>query len=197
MTYECTGSDWVNFLPLIGGLFFGALAVGAWFFPNRPFMWHLLYERYPEQRDASRLQSFFGYTREEMGPVNLWSTRVIATLGALLFGGLGIGRIVSAFTVCGGLHLPFPHSIQIGIGFRYWPPMLLFIAAALGFAVYYIPKIKLNRQVLFVVLVAAWAFAGSEAAAFHVGPIANTWGLLAFAIWIAFAIGTWRWRVQR
>ena len=194
MTFDCTGSDWARILPLIFGLLLGALATGAWFFPNRPFMWRFLYERYPEQRGANRMQSLFGYTREEMGPVSLWSTRVIATLGALLFGGLGIYGSVSALTACG---LPLPNSIQIGIGFRYSPSMLLFIAAALAFAAYYIPKIKLNRRILFAVLNVAWAFAGSEAATFHVGPIATTWGLLAFAIWIVFAIGAWRWRAPR
>lgn len=143
------------------------------------------------------MQSIFGYTREEMGPVNLWSARIIATFGALLCCGVCTVFIASAFTNCGGLNLPLPHNVEIAIGLRYWPPMLLFIAGALAFAVYYLPKIEVSRQVLFVVLVAAWAFAGSEAAAFHTGPIANTWGVLAFAIWITLAIGTWRWRASR
>lgn len=194
---ECTGSDWVDFILIAVGLLWGCLAAGAWFRPDSPFMSHLLYDRYPTEREASRFQSAVGYTRENMGPVSLWSTRVFATVGMLLFGGIGIGLIVSGFTQCGGLNLPTAEHIQVGLSFRYWPPMLLFIAGALAFATYYLPKIKPERQAAFVVLVAGWSFAGSEAAAFHVGPIANTWGLLAFAVWIIFALGTWRWRAQQ
>jgi hypothetical protein len=75
--------------------------------------------------------------------------------------------------------------------------MLLFIAGALGFAAYYLPKIRTERQIVFVGLAAGWSFAASQAAAFHQGVVANTWGILAFVLWIAFAITGWRWRVQR
>lgn len=196
MNHDCNGSDWVLFVPLLFGLFVGFVAAGAWLFPASTFMSHLLYDRYPEKRDASRLQLLFGYTREEMGPLSLWSTRIIASLGAISFGTLGASLIASAFRDCGKLHLPIPQSLQISFELRYWPPMLLFIAGALGFAAYYLPKIRPQRQIAFVVFVAAWSFAASEAAAFHVGPTAKTWFALSLAIWLACAISTWRWRAQ-
>jgi len=73
----------------------------------------------------------------------------------LLFGGIGVGLIVSAVTQRADLDLSAAHHFQVGLAFRYWPPMLLFIAGALAFAVYYLPKIKTERQVACVALVAA------------------------------------------
>ncbi len=197
MTYDCTGSDWASFVPLIGGLFFASFAAGAWFWANTPFMSWLLYDQYPTERNASRIQLLLGYTREGMASLSLWSTRIFATFGALLFGGIGAALIVGAFQQCGGLHLPLPHSVQVGIGFRFWSPMLLFIAGALAIASIRLPRIEEERKPIFMALVGFWAFAASEAVAFGNGPNATGWGIVAIATWLAAAVGTWRWRAQR
>lgn len=197
MTFECAASDWPDFLPVIIGLVWVAFAVGAWFFPNSPFMWRIIYERYPEERNATRLQLFFGYTREELGSFSLWSCRIIPMIGALIFGGFGLTILVLKFQQCGRLSLPIAHTLSVGVGFRYWPPMIAFVAAALIVAVAYLPKIQANRRILFFGLFLAWGFAGSEAAAFHIGPVANTWGLLAVLSFFGLAFGMWQWRAQK
>lgn len=199
MTVDCGGAGWGGLFATAFGLFFLWAAFMAWFRPNSRFIQSTHFERYPREADANRIALFFGYTREFMGPTALWGTRFIALFGGLLFAGVGITALMGEFAQCAhpnfAVHFP---NFATGLHFRYWPPMLPFVAAACTFAIFMTLKVRsATLRIATVALVVAWAVAATEAAAFHVGSEAKKWGIIAFICFASGAVVTWLGRVKR
>lgn len=196
MRVDCGGAGWGGLFAAAFGAFFLWTAFMAWFRPNSRFIQSTNFERYPTEAEANRVAQFFGYTRESMGPTALWSTRLIGSIGGLLFFSIGVIVLIGEFTQCAhpNFAVHFPNFLT-GIRFRYWPPMLPFIGVAIAIAIINSLSIRtVGFRLLSIVLFAAWAVAAAEAAAFHIGADANKWGVVCIVLFAGAAFVSWRGR---
>src|SRR5579885_3002885 len=193
MVFDCTGSSLPEFMMIAAGLSFLAIGLTAWFRPDPPLIRWLCFQRYPDVNRADVLERALGLTRQTMGPVALWHTRIVATLGGLLFAGVGVAILVADAAQCGhlnlALHLP---RLTSGIRIKFFWPMVPFAVIAFVLGLYQATKLRsLKYQLAFLALITAWALASGEAAAFHVGSDANKWAIIAFASFFVAALVAW------
>ncbi len=196
MTQPCEGVLLVMGPFMAGvGLFTIAVAVATWLYPRSRFVEQNLYARYPPRAEADPVSRFFGLTREQAGPMNLWTTRIVGPFAGVGFFMFGVALTSSAVRCAADYHqIP---SLVGPVEFRYWPPMIAFMAVAVLIGAFRAWRRSPSELALTVLGMACWSFAAAEAAAFHTGIQAERWGAVAVVL---FALGVpagWLWRVVR
>ncbi len=172
------------FFVFVGG-FALVLGIAAWRKPNSPFVQGLVGDRYPTRAEADPISRLMGWTREKAGPTNLNVWRILGPLNGTIFLIVGC-HMTASWLRCRSIQLPDYRPLLGPLEFRFWPPTILFMAFAgvIGFMNSWKKGILIaSVSILGAVLL---AFAGGEAAGFHVGIQADRWGALAGIFAIVF-----------
>ena len=174
MTGECNGLALVFSLVFVGmGAFEIILGVAAWVRAESRFVQRWLVECYPSRDRADPVSRFLGLTRERSGPAALWVTRFLGPFNGTVFVIVGI-YLTSYELQCGLRSVPIPPLIG-PLAFRFWPPMIPFIAFAAVIGVLNSWRASLPQRVHAVLTTVLTAFCWAEAAAFHIGIEAQRW----------------------
>jgi len=168
------------------GAFVFYLGVMAWVRPQSTIVQSTVVDRYPPAAEADPLTRFFGWTRERAGPVNLNVFRFLGPLNGSVF--FVVGAWVTVHQIQCGFQFPNAGGLVGGVEFKPWAPSILFIlfAAAIGFWNSY--RMGLVRCSMFVLLAAAFGFAGSQSAAFHTGIQGKRWFAITMLIAVSNAL---------
>lgn len=187
---ECTTALVVMGPLLVGfGVFALYCGIMAWRRPESRFIQGQLFDRYEPEDAAGPVSRFFGLTRERAGPWNLAGWRILGPLNGTIFVVVGIW-ITVAQILC-GFHLPDLRPLIGPVEVTYWAPSIPFIGFAMAIAVWRSYRSGIGWCIADTILVAAFAFAASEAAAYHVGIQANRWFTLAIVPLVATALLYW------
>ena len=157
------------------GLFVGAL---AWFRPGSPFFRrYVLYLNAPAEY-ADSVERLFDPERERFERNALWRARLTyPAFGVLMlaFGCWGTVTVLQCMSASAAI------AALIGpLEFRFWPPMVGFIALVGLVAISALRRYPWRVRALPAAGLTAWAFAAGEAAAFHTGIQAARWAIIAF-----------------
>lgn len=190
MIGQCPGVLLVMGLFFAGmGLFTIALAVATWLYPNSSFVERNVYARYRPRAEADAISRFLGLTREQAGPMNLWSTRLIGPFFGAAFFMVGVA-LTSSEVRCAIDYHQFPPLIG-PLEFRFWPPMTAFMAVAVVIGASRAWRRSPLELTLTLLWSACWSFAAGEAAAFHTGVQAERWGAIAVVVFVFGALAAW------
>ncbi|MBV8722600.1 MAG: hypothetical protein JO277_10640 [Candidatus Eremiobacteraeota bacterium] len=137
---------------------------------------------YPTESEADPLSVAFGNTRERRGQSVLIGFRFIGPIFGAIFFAVGIMSVIAS-AHCGirGVDV---RPLFGGLEVRFWPPMLVFVAIAGLIGLNAGWKLSPVFRVSIAVLTMLWAFMGAEAAAYHIGTMANRWGVFSIVPFI-------------
>lgn len=165
----------VALLPISVGLFSVVLTVLAWVRPKAAIVQAIFVNAYAKESEADPLSRALGNTRERRGDSAIIVFRFIGPVIAACFLYVG-GMFVASYAGCGirGVDLrPLFGSLE----FTFWPPLLIFVPVGGLFGLNAAWKVAPPYRVPIVLLAMCTALAWCEAAAYHVGPMANRWAL--------------------
>jgi hypothetical protein len=132
---------------------------------------------------------FFGLTKESAGSRDLGVWRVLGPLNGTIF--VVVGTWITIAQIQCGFHLPDLRPLIGPVEVTYWAPSVPFIAFAMAIAVSRSYRSGIGWCIADTTLVAAFAFAAAEAAAYHIGIQANRWFALAIVPLVATGLLYW------
>ena len=86
------------------GAFVAYLGLLAWFKPNAEIVQDSLVNRYPSEQEAGPILSDLGFTREFLGPINMFMFKILGPVIGAVFVTVGVWVAISQ--VHCGEHLP-------------------------------------------------------------------------------------------
>ncbi|HEX3463242.1 MAG TPA: hypothetical protein VHS78_04200 [Candidatus Elarobacter sp.] len=159
------------------------LGLAAWLTPGSRLVRALLIDIHPPRAEATRIERFFGRTREQAASFSLGGFRLVAVPGGAFFFAVG------AWATAGALQCPSLPSI-IGSAFgpleiSFSPTLLLFPAIGGLIAIVASLRFSTPRLIFNTVGAMCWAFAASQASVFRTGVQADRWSVLTIITWVA------------
>lgn len=161
------------------GSFLAYLALLAWFKPNAKILQDSFVNRYPSEREAGPFLSDLGFTREFLGPVNMFMWKLLGPLIGAVFASVGVW--VSISQIHCGEHFPDLRPLWGPLTWQRIPfGSIVFIIFAGLIGAWNARAMRPVLRTLCILLSLFFGVAAIEAAAFHVGTQANRWGASAF-----------------
>jgi hypothetical protein len=167
-------------LTLIGpffilfGSFFAYVGVLAWIRPSSKLVQDSFLSGYPREKEAGPILQDLGFTREQLGPINLFMFKLLGPPIGALFAIVGLWVTVSQIHC--GAHFPDLRPLW---GPLAWRPVWFFFVVFVGLiGVWNGRQMQPILRELYVLLTLLFGVAASEAAEFHVGIQANRWGVV-------------------
>lgn len=178
MASSCTGFSLLwGIGALCAGAYAIAIAVAAWRDPKYRLA-QPIFNVYRTKAQASAFERFFAFTQEDMAERTVWFSRLLAPLIGAVFVVTGFFTL-AAQVRCANIGNEFLSITHLQ--FRAWLPVWPFtlVASAIGFVNAQKRKLRTPFVALTVALTAVFGFCGAEAAAYHVGEMANRWATAA------------------
>lgn len=160
------------------------LGVQAWRRPNSRLVQSQLVEGYPTREEADPISRFLGLTRERAGPRNVTVARFLGPFNGSIFVLVGCWMTYTGLT-CGPTYPSLVSAIRPLIGplaLRFHPTMLVWVGLAVLISSMSAWRKSVTARIVWLILGTIWAVAAYEAAWFHVGTMANRWGVIAFGL---------------
>jgi hypothetical protein len=163
----------------LAGAFAAYLGLLAWFKPNAKIVQDRLVNRYPSEQEAGPILSDLGFTRELLGPVNMFMFKILGPVVGATFVTVGLWVVISQ--VHCGEYLP---DLKVLWGPLSWHRLdvlsWFFVIGAGLIGAWNARLMRPSFRALCILLSLLFGVAASEAAAIHVGMQANRWGAVAF-----------------
>ena len=164
-------------LVVVAGCFAFYLGILCWAQPESKIVKYLVFDRYPPSEQADPISNFFGLTREQAGPANLFVWRIVGVLIGGVFAIIGLWTTISQIHC--GLQLPAVSSVVGPLSWRDPSWVFVFFAGVIGVINGY--RMRPILRELYILCTIGIGIAGSEAAAFHTGVQGSRWFALGIA----------------
>lgn len=162
------------FLVLVGSLvaYVGLL---AWIKPDSQIVQDSVLNQYPSEQEASPILRDLGFTREQLGPLNMLMLRLLGPLIGAVFAIVGLWVTISQIHC--GERVPDPRPLFGPLAWRHVALLFVLFVGLIG--VWNARRMRPILRELYVLFLLLFGVAASEAAAFHVGVQAARWGAIA------------------
>ena len=166
------------FIALMGA-FVAYLGLLAWFKPNAEIVQDSLVNRYPSEQEAGPILSDLGFTREFLGPINMFMFKILGPVIGAVFVTVGVWVAISQ--VHCGEHLPDLKVLWGPLSWHRLDVLSWFFVIGVGLIGAWNARLmRPGFRTLCILLLLLFGVAASQAAAIHVGMQANRWGAVAF-----------------